>query len=172
MCFWDKLVSADGGKLKKAGDNGDNVSRTREYLSEFFTLIVWTGSGQHAATNFPQKDVGSHVTMNLTTSWSEGAMNRDVTLDNWMAKLPPLHEALDQLSTEYLLGSIHYNFLGRYGDGAFASKYEGIQQGFEDALDVVGDIVDARNAQLGTYRADKFNYEILHPGNCPNSINI
>mmetsp|Transcript_14035 Transcript_14035/g.27987 ORF Transcript_14035/g.27987 Transcript_14035/m.27987 type:complete len:839 (-) Transcript_14035:73-2589(-) len=176
-CFWDLLVSVDGGMLKNVGDNGHGVLYTREYLAEFLALIIWTGSGQHAATNFPQKDVGAHITMNPTAAWADGKLNAaGLSIQNWFDMLPPLHEAFDQLNTEYLLGSVHYNRLGRYEEdyrnGHFTGAYRDAELRFQAALDNLESIIVARNQVSGTMRGDVFPYIILMPDNTPNSINI
>ncbi|GMH93691.1 hypothetical protein TrST_g6085 [Triparma strigata] len=176
-CFWDLLVSPSGGMLQKVGDNNNGKLHTRRYLSEFLALIIWTSSGQHAATNFPQKDVGAHITMNPTSSWSKGRLDpADLDISNWFDMLPPLHEAFDQLNTEYLLGSVHYNRLGRYEEdyatGHFEGEYREAELEFQAALENVRSTIEARNNEAGTMRGDVWPYEILMPENTPNSINI
>jgi hypothetical protein len=57
-CWWDMLNAGSYGMLGNAGDNGAGGLFTREYLARFAQLIIWTATGQHAATNFPQKDIG------------------------------------------------------------------------------------------------------------------
>ncbi|GMH46405.1 hypothetical protein TrRE_jg6629 [Triparma retinervis] len=176
QCFWDTLVSPTGGMLKKAGDNGNNVLWSREYLSTFLSTIIWTASGQHAATNFPQKDVGAHVTMNPTAAYSDGKTGGTVTMQDWFDLLPPLSEALDQLNTEYLLGSVHYNRLGRYEEdyiaGHFKGEYRQAELNFQADLTALEAKINERNSEAGTMRGDVYKYEILLPDNTPLSINI
>jgi arachidonate 15-lipoxygenase len=192
-CWWDMLVSPSYGMLKNAGDVGNGALYTRGYLAKVLALIIWTGSGQHAATNFPQKDVGAHVTMNPTAAWSEGktatidcsassgassatdATNAVACFQPWFDMLPPLHEALDQLNTEYLLGSVHYNRLGRYeedvSEGHFAGAYRTKELEFQSALAASDVEINGRNTVAGTMR-EHFNYIIMKSANIPNSINI
>ncbi|GMI24519.1 hypothetical protein TeGR_g5523 [Tetraparma gracilis] len=184
-CWWDMLVSPNTGTLKNVGDAGNGALYTRSYLSKLITLVIWTASGQHAATNFPQKDVGAHVTMNPTSAWSTGltagvdcasAADDVACFQPWFDMLPPLHEALDQLNTEYLLGSVHYNRLGMYeqdyATGHFSGAYRQAEIKFQAALATMGEEITNRNAAVGTMRGDVFNYEIMMPANVPNSINI
>ena len=85
-------------------------------------------------------------------------------------------EALDQLNTEYLLGSVHYNRLGYYSEdfksGWFTGVYRDAELAFQAALATVTTTIDARNKVVGTMRGDGNAYEILRPANVPNSINI
>jgi len=181
-CWWDMLVSPSYGMLKNAGDNGNGALYTRNYLAKVCALIIWTASGQHAATNFPQKDVGAHVTMNPAAAWDDAKTGEiDCSGDEalcwkkWFDMLPPIHEALDQLNTEYLLGSVHYNRLGRYEEdyagGHFTGEARKKEEQFQARLVLMGEEIEERNKAVGTMR-NHFKYIIMMPDNIPNSINI
>jgi hypothetical protein len=54
--------------------------------------------------------------MNPAAAWSTGKIGEIVCNEGtgdkecfaaWLDMLPPLHEALDQLNTEYMLGAVH-----------------------------------------------------------------
>lgn len=176
-CFWDMLNSPTQGTMKKTGDNNMGLLYTRSYLSKFLTLIIWTCSGQHAATNFPQRDVGSHISMNPTASWGDGKIgDPNISISKWQEMMPPMNEALDQLNTEYLLGAVHYNRLGYYSEdykaGWFSGVYRDAELKFQADLAIVKATIDARNKVAGTMRGDGNPYTILSPENTPNSINI
>ena len=115
--------------------------------------------------------------MNPTAAWADGKLNAaGLSIQNWFDMLPPLHEAFDQLNTEYLLGSVHYNRLGRYEEdyksGHFRGEYRDAELRFQAALDGIKSTIEARNQVAGTMRGEVFPYIILMPDNTPNSINI
>lgn len=48
-----EAIAYDGGRVPDFGEDGG--IKTRQYLIDAVTLIIFTASAQHAAVNFPQK---------------------------------------------------------------------------------------------------------------------
>ncbi|NJN23728.1 MAG: hypothetical protein HC810_04150 [Acaryochloridaceae cyanobacterium RL_2_7] len=48
-----EIIHLDGGRLEQFGDEGDGKISTLSYLADALTMVIFTGSAQHAAVNFP-----------------------------------------------------------------------------------------------------------------------
>ena len=178
------MVVANFAKDEEGCFLGHTPHRVTHSMHHTFSEL-WrevAGDAIHAATNFPQKDVGAHVTMNPAAAWDDAKTGEiDCSGDEalcwkkWFDMLPPIHEALDQLNTEYLLGSVHYNRLGRYEEdyagGHFTGEARKKEEQFQARLVLMGEEIEERNKAVGTMR-NHFKYIIMMPDNIPNSINI
>uniref|UniRef100_UPI002E37849D lipoxygenase family protein n=1 Tax=Nostoc sp. CMAA1605 TaxID=2055159 RepID=UPI002E37849D len=111
---WAKEIQAyDGGRLTEFGEDGK--IQTREYLIDAITLIIFTASVQHAAVNFPQKDVmGYTPAVPLAGYLPASILQGEVTEQDYLNFLPPLDQAQQQYNLLALLGSVYYNRLGEY----------------------------------------------------------
>lgn len=150
---------------------------TRAQLTEICTMVIFTASAQHAAVNFPQKDIMAFAPAVTGAGWQaapNGQRGHDKT--GWLAMMPPMALALEQLNVLELLGSVHYRPLGDYRSNAFpyplwfqdprVTETEGPLAWFQAALADVEAEIAARNAE----RMQPYPY--LQPSLIPTSINI
>lgn len=146
-------------------------------LIDACTMILFTCSAQHAAVNFPQKDVMEIAPAVTGAGWQAAPLERqghDRT--DWLDYMPPLAPALQQLETLYLLGSLHYRPLGTYQSRDFpypawfqdpaVTGPEGPLARFQASLQGVETRIVARNAQR------RVAYPYLLPSRIPTSTNI
>lgn len=150
---------------------------TREKLVEVCTMIIFTASAQHAAVNFPQKDIMTFAPAVTGATWQPApAEQAGQDKPAWLAMMPPMALALEQLNVLELLGSIHYRPLGDYRGTDFpyplwfqdprVTGPEGPLAWFQAALANVDTTIEARNAQR------RRPYPYLQPSLIPTSINI
>lgn len=150
---------------------------TREQLAEICTMVMFTASAQHAAVNFPQKDIMAFAPAVTGAGW-QAAPNGQRGHDKagWLAMMPPMALALEQLNVLELLGSVHYRPLGDYRSNAFpyplwfqdprVTGTEGPLAWFQAALQGV-------EAEIATRNAERMQpYPYLQPSLIPTSINI
>ena len=171
LSAWTAALAADG-KIKGFGS-----IITRDELVKMCTMIIFTASAQHAAVNFPQKDVMAFAPAVTGGGWapapSEISGNDKA---DWLAMMPPQQLALQQLEVLWLLGSIHYRALGDYRSSNFPYPDwfadpavigpEGPLPRFQAALKAVEKQIVSRNAN----RLRPYPY--LQPSLIPTSINI
>lgn len=163
---WAAEISAyDGGRIPHFGENGG--IKTFNYLNDAITLIIFTASAQHAAVNFPQKDLMSYAAaIPMAGYLPASTLKREVTEQDYLNLLPPLDQAQRQYNLLNLLGSVYYNKLGEYQQGYFTDqKVKPLLQAFQSHLQQVEDIIKERNLHRPTY-------EYLLPSKIPQSINI
>lgn len=165
---WAKeLVAFEGGRLPDFGDRGDGTIETLNYLIDAVTMVIFTGSAQHAAVNFPQNDIMSFAPAMPTAGYLPAtAIGPTNTQADWLKLLPPLDQAQSQLNLLYLLGSVHFTQLGQYNPNHFADpRVKEPLMAFQNRLKEVEATIDQRNQTRPDY-----NY--LKPSNIPQSINI
>lgn len=150
---------------------------TRAQLADVCAMVMFTASAQHAAVNFPQKDIMAFAPAVTGAGW-QAAPNGQRGHDKagWLAMMPPMALALEQLNVLELLGSVHYRPLGDYRSNAFpyplwfqdprVTATEGPLAWFQAALTGVEAEIAARNAE----RLAPYPY--LQPSLIPTSINI
>ncbi|MEH1941044.1 MAG: lipoxygenase family protein [Nostoc sp.] len=163
---WAAEISAyDGGRIPDFGEDGG--IKTLNYLIDATTLIIFTASAQHAAVNFPQKDLmGYAAAIPLAGYLPASTLKREVTEQDYLNLLPPLDQAQRQYNLLSLLGSVYYNKLGEYQQGYFTDqKVKPLLQGFQSHLQQVEDTIKQRNL-------NRPSYESLLPSKIPQSINI
>lgn len=150
---------------------------TRKQLIDICTMVMFTASAQHAAVNFPQKDVMTFAPAITGAGWlpaPNGQRGQDKT--GWLAMMPPMALALEQLNVLELLGSLHYRPLGDYRSNAFpypmwfqdprVTGADGPLAWFQAALTGV-------EAEIATRNAERLQpYPYLQPSLIPTSINI
>ncbi|WP_428630826.1 lipoxygenase family protein [Sphingopyxis sp.] len=150
---------------------------TRAQLAEICTMVMFSASAQHAAVNFPQKDIMAFAPAVTGAGWQAAPMGqRGHDKPSWLAMMPPMALALEQLNVLELLGSVHYRPLGDYRSNAFpyplwfqdpaVTGAEGPLAWFQAALTEVEAEIAARNAE----RMQPYPY--LQPSLIPTSINI
>ncbi|MBN3946723.1 MAG: lipoxygenase [Nostoc sp. NMS7] len=163
---WAAEISAyDGGRIRDFGEDGS--IKTFNYLIDATTLIIFTASAQHAAVNFPQKDLMSYAAAIPTAGYLPAStLKREVTEQDYLNLLPPLDQAQRQYNILSLLGSVYYNKLGEYQQGYFIDqKVKPFLHAFQSNLQQVENTIKQRNLHRPTY-------EYLLPSKIPQSINI
>lgn len=150
---------------------------TRAQLVDICTMVMFTASAQHAAVNFPQKSIMAFAPAVTGAAW-QPAPTQQAGEDKaaWLATLPPVALALEQLNTLELLGSLYYRPLGQYLSNAYpyptwfqdpaVTAPGGPLAAFQTALTGVEAEIVARNAE----RMQPYTY--LQPSLIPTSINI
>ena len=150
---------------------------TRAALVDACTMILFTASAQHAAVNFPQKDVMAFAPAVTGAGWQSAPPSQSgQDKPGWLAMMPPMALALEQLNVLELLGSLHYRPLGDYRttNSPYAPWFadprvtapEGPLPAFQAHLANVEAAIVARNAQR------RRPYPYLQPSLIPTSINI
>ncbi|MDZ3830360.1 MAG: lipoxygenase family protein [Sphingopyxis sp.] len=150
---------------------------TRDQLVDVCTMIIFTASAQHAAVNFPQRDIMAFAPAVTGAGWqSAPGVQRGHAKGEWLDMMPPLALALEQLNVLELLGSVHYRPLGDYRSNAFpypawfrdprVTGAEGPLAWFQAALKNVEAQIVQRNANR------RRPYPYLLPSLIPTSINI
>ena len=161
--WFRELVAEDGGRVKGLHGNTGSV----DYLIEVLTLVIYTGSVQHAAVNFPQYDLMSYVpNMPGAVYKARPEELSGATEQDYLAGLPPITQAMKQMNFLYFLGTVHYTTLGDYGLFHFRDRkvHEPLKT-FQSRLKNIGDIIEMRNQ-------DRRPYKFLIPDGVPQSINI
>ncbi len=155
----------NGGRVIDFGEQGS--IQTRNYLIDAVTLIIFTASAQHAAVNFPQKDIMSHAPTQPMAGYLPASILRDeISEQDYLNLLPPLEQAQHQINLLNLLGSIYYNTLGDYPEGHFSdSEIQPLLQAFQTKLQQIEETIKQRNQKRPPY-------EYLLPSRIPQSINI
>lgn len=155
-----------GGGIKGVGEGGARVE-TRGYLTAMITQIIWNGSAQHAAVNFPQADPMSFAPLYPLAAMAPAPAGSPIYEEDYLASLPRYESARLQLGILRLLGSVHYTRLGHYapGPGWFAGAAGDLARAFARDLDGVERTIEERNR---TRRP----YVHLMPSRIPQSINI
>ncbi|MBD2355973.1 lipoxygenase [Tolypothrix sp. FACHB-123] len=163
---WAAEVQAyEGGRISEFGEDGR--IQTRDYLVDAATLIIFTASAQHAAVNFPQKDLmGYAAALPLAGYVPASILKGEVTEQDYLNLLAPLEQAQRQYNLLALLGSVYYNKLGEYPQGYFTdSRVKSLLQNFQENLQQVEHTINQRNLSRPTY-------DYLLPSKIPQSINI
>lgn len=157
--------SYDGGRVFDFGEDGG--IKTRDYLADAVTLIIFTASAQHAAVNFPQKDLmGYAAALPMAGYAPASTLTKEVSEEDYLKLLAPLDQAQRQYNLLALLGSIYYNRLGEYPQGYFTNpQVKPLLQEFQSNLKQVEATINQRNLKRPTY-------DYLLPSKIPQSINI
>jgi arachidonate 15-lipoxygenase len=155
----------NGGRVSDFGEDGG--IKTREYLADATTLIIFTASAQHAAVNFPQKDLMGYAAALPMAGYSPAStLKGEVSEQDYLNLLAPLDQAQRQYNLLSLLGSVYYNRLGEYPQGYFKDpQVKPLLQAFQSNLQQVEATINQRNLNRPTY-------EYLLPSKIPQSINI
>ncbi|KAF3887592.1 MULTISPECIES: lipoxygenase family protein [Nostocales] len=157
--------SYDGGRVFDFGEDGG--IKTREYLADALTLIIFTASAQHAAVNFPQKSLmGYAAAVPLAGYAPASTLTKEVSEEDYLKLLAPLDQAQRQYNLLALLSAVYYNKLGEYPQGHFTNpQVQPLLQEFQSNLKQVEATINQRNLKRPIY-----NY--LLPSKIPQSINI
>jgi len=159
-----EIASPDAGRLSGIGpEDGQTVAA----LIDILTMVLFTCSVQHAAVNFPQYDIMSYAPRMPFAAYAPAPTSRTgATEADYLAILPPLNIAEQQMEIGYLLGSVHYTTLGAYGSKHFTdARVHGPLQAFQARLKDIATTIEERNLLRRPYTC-------LAPGSVPQSINI
>lgn len=160
----EEIASNDGGRLAGIGpEDGQSVAA----LTNVLTMVLFTCSVQHAAVNFPQYEVMSYAPRMPFAAYAPVPTSKNgATESDFMAMLPPLNIAEQQLEIGYLLGSVRYTTLGKYGRHVFRDpRIEAPLSAFQSRLAEIGMIIEQRNELRRPYTA-------LAAAGVPQSINV
>lgn len=163
------LVSFQGGRLHNFGDRGQGRIETLDYLVQAVATVIFTASAQHAAVNFPQKELMMYAPAFPLARYLPAPTNTQSS-ESFIKGLPSLSQAQNQINILYLLGSVYYTQLGLYLPSAFPadSKLEAALQKFQKELEEIEATIQQRN----TNPERLIPYEFLLPSKIPQSINI
>ncbi|RXN12058.1 arachidonate 5-lipoxygenase [Labeo rohita] len=162
-------VSNNG--LKNCGDHDFPKSlESREQLTQYLTVIIFTASAQHAAVNFGQFDwyawiPNSPSTMRRPPPTTKGRVNMKYIMDS----LPDRHRSCWILGIVWVLTQFQKNelFLGMYPDDYFTEEpVKNALDTFRKNLGEVTKFITNRNDEL------KLPYVYLSPDRIPNSVAI
>ena len=160
-----EVASPANGQVHDFGATPGHIC-DRQDLAEILTMVVWTAGPQHAAVNFAQKEHFAFLPANPLAGYTPEPTGRDHTEADWLANLPPIDVAVQQMCIMTFLGSIHHTSLGDYGDDFVGTAGEVPQRRFVAELATIEDEVKRRNQQRPV------PYEHLRPSLIPNSTNI
>ncbi|WP_106393028.1 lipoxygenase family protein [Enhygromyxa salina] len=175
QAWYQDLVSPDGGCVQGLGErraDGSVGLFTFDYLTKVLTMVIFTGSAQHASVNFPQRGIMSYTPAMPLAAYAPAPTQVSGSLppDTELAHLPPLQMALLQQLVGQLLGGIYFTRLGEYdrhqrqpwfSDPRVAEPLAA----FQTTLVSVENTIGARNRERPVYQA-------LLPSRIPQSINI
>lgn len=161
-----ELVSDLGGRLRNFGEDASGAIRTLDYLIDAVSSVIFTGSAQHAAVNFPQGDLMSYTPAFPLAVFSPPPTSFEQK-GNFMSMLPSLDRSQNQIKVCHLLGSVYYTQLGEYNKGQFKDeKVRSYLGEFQNQLrDIEIEISNKNRSRL-------MPYKFLLPSQIPQSINI
>ncbi|XP_049646629.1 polyunsaturated fatty acid 5-lipoxygenase isoform X2 [Suncus etruscus] len=164
-----KDVYVYGMRGKKASGFPKSI-KTKEKLSEYLTMIIFTASAQHAAVNFGQYDWCSWIpnappTMRAPPPTAKGV----VTIEQIVDTLPDRGRSCWHLGAVWALSQFQENelFLGMYPEEHFIEKpVKEAMARFRKNLDTIVSKIAERN------KNKKLPYYYLSPDRIPNSVAI
>ncbi|XP_025773601.1 arachidonate 5-lipoxygenase [Puma concolor] len=144
--------------------------KTREKLSEYLTVVIFTASAQHAAVNFGQYDWCSWIpnappTMRAPPPTTKGV----VTIEQIVDTLPDRGRSCWHLGAVWALSQFQDNelFLGMYPEEHFIEKpVKEAMARFRKNLAAIVSVIAERN------KNKKLPYYYLSPDRIPNSVAI
>ncbi|XP_061052072.1 polyunsaturated fatty acid 5-lipoxygenase isoform X1 [Eubalaena glacialis] len=164
-----KDVYVYGMRGKKASGFPKSI-KTKEKLSEYLTVVIFTASAQHAAVNFGQYDWCSWIpnappTMRAPPPTVKGV----VTIEQIVDMLPDRGRSCWHLGAVWALSQFQDNelFLGMYPEEHFIeTPVKEAMARFRKNLDAIVSVIAERN------KNKKLPYYYLSPDRIPNSVAI
>ncbi|XP_036684097.1 polyunsaturated fatty acid 5-lipoxygenase isoform X1 [Balaenoptera musculus] len=158
-----------GMRGKKASGFPKSI-KTKEKLSEYLTVVIFTASAQHAAVNFGQYDWCSWIpnappTMRAPPPTVKGV----VTIEQIVDMLPDRGRSCWHLGAVWALSQFQDNelFLGMYPEEHFIeTPVKEAMALFRKNLDTIVSVIAERN------KNKKLPYYYLSPDRIPNSVAI
>jgi arachidonate 15-lipoxygenase len=158
-----EMGAADGGRLQ-----GLEPVTSASALADLLATVIWTGSAQHAAVNFPQFPYMGVMPNILGAFWAEWPVpGRPSDEGTYLSLMPPYNMAALQHGTVYQLSSLRMNRLGHYPFLHFKDKaVRALVERFNADLQEAEKVIAARDQ--GRF----LPYPFLLPSNIPASIHI
>jgi arachidonate 15-lipoxygenase len=139
-----EVASPEGGAIRDFGASPGAIADSTD-LAEILTMVIWTAGPQHAAVNFTQEEHLGYLPANPIAGFTEEPRGRDHELEDWLANLPPLDVAVQQLCVMRLLGVIHETKLGDYKDDFTQTPVADGLHGCREDLSAAEDEIIGRN---------------------------
>lgn len=161
-----ELASPAGGTLSQLPE-----VKTFDALVDRVAWIIFTGSVQHAAVNFPQNDIMSFAPNLPLAAYQPPPVGPVAEPEQSVLRtLPPLQQAILQQAVGMVLGGVHYTRLGQYqlthrGPYFADPRARAQAEVFRRRLREV-------QAAIGQANLTRPSYIPLIPGRIPQSINI
>ncbi|CAN0224047.1 unnamed protein product [Ectocarpus sp. 6 AP-2014] len=180
QAFVKELVTV--GELKWLAEL-ENSADKKVFLAKVLASLIYSASALHAAVNFPQQPIMSFVPGNPPSIYVPPPTDKtERSFEEYLAYLPPLEIAAEQVVTGNILGTVFHTKLGDYDANQFSDKrvqppLAKFQQAIED---IETDMVDENAFVVSSWRkrgkgkkaAANFGYTTLLPDKVPQSINI
>ncbi len=166
-----EIASENGGRVHDFGQESDGRIYTLDYLVDAVTMIIFTASAQHAAVNFPQRDIMAFTPAMPLAGYAPPPDGTVKTSEDWLKMLPPLEMAELQLSIGNLLGGVLHTQLGQYGRRYFSdNRVARFLAEFQAELEDIENEIKQRNNETISEGMEPYHY--LRPSEIPQSINI
>ncbi|MEQ1506382.1 MAG: lipoxygenase family protein, partial [Myxococcota bacterium] len=157
------MGAPDGGRLKDVPTPVTVIG-----LVDAIAHVIFTGSAQHAAVNFPQLPIMSYAPAYPLAGYRSSPLDTDA---DWFGLLPPLSQAHYQATLGLLLGSVHHTVLGGYPHHLLLGNFAGDAR-IEPALAAFQAELRSIEAVIGQRNHGRPPYPFLLPSRIPQSINI
>jgi len=166
---WVKELSEVCG-LKDIGEDGG--IQTFGYLVDLATYVIFTGSVQHAAVNFPQRTIMAYTPAMPLAAYAPAPTRADEALpaSAELDHLPPLQMATVQLLFALGLGGVYFTRLGQYDTYLRKARFRDAR--VTPVLESFQERLRATQKELGRRNLSRVPYETLLPTAIPQSINI
>jgi arachidonate 15-lipoxygenase len=161
--WYSDLIANEGGRVIGLGEEGG--IKTRRYLTDALTMVIFTSSVQHAAVNFPQYDLMSYCPNMPLAAYSQFPGSEPAGPRDYLDILPTLTRAGDQQKVGFMLGTMHYTQLSQYPPNYFSGVGFPLLQQFQSDVAAAGHTIRTRNTTRTPYKT-------LLPDAIPQSINI
>ncbi|WP_114522026.1 lipoxygenase family protein [Altererythrobacter sp. ZODW24] len=175
---WARTCMTEG-QIQGLGEyqNGNTLSGailTRSYLAQALTAIIFTGSVQHAAVNFPQADFGPSIPAGI---YHDYFTDRSTDVSLYLPNEAHFKEVMQTLS---VLACSQYTTLGKYHKNTSAAKrLRSVQDYFKNdavkaPLKQFGKTLDGIEKEIKARGKDAHgnSYIYLRPSRIPQSTNV
>ena len=169
--FFEEMAAPDGGRLTSIAEA--RATSSVAALVDALAHLIFIPSVQHAAVNFPQRDLMAFVLNQPLSAYAPPPDGSPIDDDEaaLLASLPPLDIAEFQQVLGLLLGETHYTRLGHYpttlfGNFAHDARVNAPLHAFQARLAAIEAQIEARNTKRW------LAYPYLLPSKVPQSINI
>ncbi|MCA9685840.1 MAG: lipoxygenase, partial [Myxococcales bacterium] len=178
QAWYRDLISPEGGTLSTLGqaDPAGGEGRglfTVAYLKEVVTMVIFTGSVQHAGVNFPQRTIMSYAPAMPLATYAPPPVRVSGALpaDAGLAHLPPLQMGLLQVLVGELLGGVYFTRLGDYDRHQRQSWFT--DRRVDEPLAAFHSNLVAAERTIGARNLERaIAYDVMLPSRVPQSINI
>jgi arachidonate 15-lipoxygenase len=166
------LASLEGGGIRGLGQTRDNVLGiyTFDYLVSVITMVIFTGSAQHAAVNFPQASIMSYTPAMPLAAFAEPPHRTSGVDSTLLETLPPLQQGLLQLLVGQGLGGVYFTRLGDYNRHQLLPYFK--LPSVARALGTFQANLAQVEREIGQRNLKRPAYTQLLPSRIPQSINI